>query len=48
MYRNGNGGHHYLDCDPASTKNLENNNFQFTEIVQDHEIGDAWLWTHRK
>jgi hypothetical protein len=20
MYRNGNGGHHYLDCDPASTK----------------------------
>lgn len=32
----------------ASTKILENNNFQFTEIVQDHEIGDAWLWTHRK
>lgn len=32
----------------ASTKILENNNFQFTEIVQDHEIGDAWLWTHTK
>lgn len=31
----------------ASTKILENNNFVFTEIVQDEEIGDAWLWTHR-
>ena len=20
------------------------NNFKFIEIVQDHEIGDAWLW----
>lgn len=29
----------------ASTKILENNGFVFTEIVQDHEIGDAWLWT---
>jgi RimJ/RimL family protein N-acetyltransferase len=29
----------------ASTKILENNNFTFTEIVQDDEIGDAWLWT---
>lgn len=28
----------------ASTKILENNNFTFTEIVQDDEIGDAWLW----
>jgi [ribosomal protein S5]-alanine N-acetyltransferase len=28
----------------ASTKILENNNFIFTEIVQDHEIGNAWLW----
>lgn len=28
----------------ASTKILQNNGFQFTEIVQDHEIGDAWLW----
>lgn len=28
----------------ASTKILENNNFVFTEIVQDEEIGDAWLW----
>lgn len=31
----------------ASTKILENNNFVFTEIVQDEEIGDAWLWTHK-
>lgn len=30
----------------ASTKILEKNNFLFTEIVQDEEIGDAWLWTH--
>lgn len=30
----------------ASTKILENNNFEFTEIVQDDEIGDAWFWTH--
>ena len=29
----------------ASTKILENNKFVFTEIVQDEEIGDAWLWT---
>jgi len=32
----------------ASTKILENNNFVFTEIVQDDEIGDAWLWTRKK
>ncbi|HMY84266.1 MAG TPA: GNAT family N-acetyltransferase [Saprospiraceae bacterium] len=32
----------------ASTKILENNHFVFTEIVQDHEIGDAWLWTHSR
>lgn len=31
----------------ASTKILEYNNFVFTEIVQDDEIGDAWLWTHK-
>ena len=31
----------------ASTKILEKNNFVFTEIVQDEEIGDAWLWTHK-
>lgn len=31
----------------ASTKILENNNFVFTEIVQDDEIGNAWLWTHK-
>jgi len=30
----------------ALTKILENNNFVFTEIVQDEEIGEAWLWTH--
>ena len=29
----------------ASTKILEKNGFIFTEIVQDEEIGDAWLWT---
>jgi ribosomal-protein-alanine N-acetyltransferase len=29
----------------ASTKVLENNQFIFTEVVQDEEIGDAWLWT---
>ena len=28
----------------ASTKILQDNGFTFTEIVQDHEIGDAWLW----
>jgi len=32
----------------ASTKILESNNFVFTEIVQDDEIGDAWLWTQKK
>ena len=32
----------------ASTKILENNNFVFTEVVQDDEIGDAWLWTLKK
>lgn len=29
----------------ASTKILQKNGFEFAEIVQDHEIGDAWLWT---
>lgn len=28
----------------ASTKILEKNNFIYSEIVQDEEIGDAWLW----
>jgi [ribosomal protein S5]-alanine N-acetyltransferase len=28
----------------ASTKILQNNGFKFTGIVQDDEIGDAWLW----
>lgn len=32
----------------ASTKILEKNNFVFSEIVQDDEIGDAWLWVHKK
>ncbi len=31
----------------ASTKILQNNGFTFSEIVQDDEIGDAWLWTLR-
>lgn len=29
----------------ASTKILQNNGFTFTGIVQDDDIGDAWLWT---
>ena len=29
----------------ASTRILQKNGFQYTGIVQDHEIGDAWLWT---
>jgi len=32
----------------ASTKILKNNNFEFTRIFQDEEIGTAWLWTHKK
>lgn len=28
----------------ASVRILQKNGFQFSEIVQDHEIGDAWLW----
>lgn len=28
----------------ASTKILEKNNFIYSEVVQDEEIGDAWLW----
>ena len=28
----------------ASTKILANNGFVFKKIVQDHGIGDAWLW----
>ena len=32
----------------ASTKILQKNDFVFTEIVQDEEIGDAWLWTYKK
>ena len=28
----------------ASTRILENNKFIFTSIIQDEEIGDAWLW----
>ncbi len=31
----------------ASTKILNRNGFVFSEIVQDHEIGDAWLWVHK-
>lgn len=29
----------------ASTKILQKNGFEFSQIVQDDEIGDAWLWT---
>ena len=28
----------------ASTKILENNGFTYSKIVQDDDIGDAWLW----
>jgi ribosomal-protein-alanine N-acetyltransferase len=28
----------------ASTKILQKNGFRYIGIVQDHEIGDAWLW----
>ncbi len=28
----------------ASTKILKKNGFVYSHIVQDHEIGDAWLW----
>ena len=31
----------------ASTGILEKNGFVFEEIVQDHEIGDAWLWIRK-
>lgn len=29
----------------ASTKILKKNGFVYTKVVQDEEIGDAWLWT---
>ena len=32
----------------ASTKILQNNGFVFSGIIQDDEIGDAWLWTFKK
>ena len=32
----------------ASTKILQHNGFSFAEIVQDDELGDAWLWTLKK
>ncbi|MGI4872945.1 MAG: GNAT family N-acetyltransferase [Janthinobacterium lividum] len=31
----------------TSTKILQNNGFTFAEIVQDDEIGVAWLWTFK-
>lgn len=31
----------------ASTKILTKNGFTYSEVVQDHEIGDAWLWIHQ-
>ncbi|MBK8632335.1 MAG: GNAT family N-acetyltransferase [Saprospiraceae bacterium] len=30
----------------ASTKILTKNGFVYKEVVQDHEIGDAWLWVY--
>ena len=32
----------------ASSTILERNDFVFSGIVQDHEIGDAWEWTLKK
>ena len=32
----------------ASTKILERNGFEFTGIVQDEGIGDAWEWVHKE
>jgi RimJ/RimL family protein N-acetyltransferase len=32
----------------ASTKILERNGFEFTGVVQDEGIGDAWEWVHKK
>lgn len=29
----------------ASTRILQKNGFAIAGVVQDHEIGDAWLWT---
>ena len=28
----------------ASTKILMKNGFEYSKVVQDHEIGDAWFW----
>jgi [ribosomal protein S5]-alanine N-acetyltransferase len=28
----------------SSTHILQKNGFEFSEVVQDHEIGNAWLW----
>jgi RimJ/RimL family protein N-acetyltransferase len=32
----------------ASTRILEKCGFQYSRIVQDNEIGDAWEWTYKK
>jgi [ribosomal protein S5]-alanine N-acetyltransferase len=32
----------------GSTKILQRNGFEYTGIVQDHEIGDAWEWTYKE
>ncbi len=32
----------------ASTKVLERNNFVFSGVVEDHEIGKAWEWTYKE
>lgn len=32
----------------ASSKILQKNGFHFIEIVQDHEIGDAWFWAMKE
>lgn len=35
-------------CENSSTKILKNCGFVYSEVVQDPEIGDAWLWVYRK
>lgn len=32
----------------ASTKILKRNQFEFSEVVQDEGIGDAWEWVHKQ
>lgn len=31
----------------SSTRILENNGFHYVKVVQDEDIGDAWLWEYK-